>query len=38
MQIIIAMLVGGAVSAWMCDSPVAPGADGLRCRFILSLV
>ncbi len=25
MQILISMLVGGSVSALMCDSPVAPG-------------
>ena len=25
MQILIAMLLGGAISAWMCDSPIAPG-------------
>ena len=25
LQIIMAMVAGGAISAWMCDSPVAPG-------------
>jgi Kef-type K+ transport system membrane component KefB len=24
-QILLAMAIGGAVSAWMCDSPVTPG-------------